>query len=361
MLSRIRGLAYIESLRAHMTRTLRLTPQNFRRVGQRGRSWEMPRSFRAYSADVTTAVVGAAPKYILKSSNSCDPQYLVKYAEKHGQRETLTEFFINQLGASLGLNIAHSGLILSDKELTFASRIFIDEGEALIHGSLIIEDCFRREAAVDIHELERIEPRTEQEFYSIDFVIAVLRSFCGDDFNSILPHFIEMLVFDALIGSMDRHSQNWGLLAKSKGPVSYRLSPIFDTARSLLWSLDEAQIERMAGEAAANEDAKKICDSRLDRYIERAQPCMGPQRHHPRVNKCNHFNFVDNLYGLYPVETASGIEKVTRNVERIAARLLRRFPFRTRFTGKRKRLILKVLAIRADRMRKITEKGGPER
>jgi hypothetical protein len=337
---------------------LRVTPRRFRRVGRRGFTWGLPRKFPGYFADTSTVVLGAAPKFILKTSNLKDPQYIVKYAQKHGQQETLTEFFINQLGAALGLNIAHSGLILSDDELTFVSRIFIDEDEVLRHGSLIIEDCFKKGTTVDANELERIHPRTEQEFYSIDFVTSVLRNFCGKDFASIFPPFIEMLVFDALIGSMDRHSQNWGVLAKSSGPVTYSFSPIFDTARSLLWSLDEKQIERMAGEENDDPTATRAYEARVLKFVDKAQPCMGPLRNHPKVNRCNHFDFVENLLELYPLETASALKKIGYDLENRAARLLRQFPFRTRFTGKRRRLILKILAIRADRLRKILEKGG---
>jgi hypothetical protein len=317
------------------------------------------RRFPDYFADTKTAALGAAPKYILKSNNPCDPQYIVKYAEKHGQRETLTEFFTNQLGMALGLKMAHSGLIRSDNDLTFVSQIFIDEDETLTHGSLIIEDCFKRESSVDVHELDRIQHRTEQEFFSIDFVRGVLRDFCGKDFDAIFPIFIEMLVFDCLVGSMDRHSQNWGVLSKSKGPSTYRFAPIFDTARSLLWSLDENQIELLAGENTVDLQKRKLCEGRLLKHIEKAQPCIGPVRNHPKVNKCNHFDFVGNLMDLYPDETAPAVRKVTSDVELKSARLLRQFPFRMGFTGKRRRIILKILAIRAGRLREILKKGEP--
>src|SRR5665213_2184080 len=251
------------------------SPSKFRRVGRLGFRWDLPRSFSGYFADTKVGVLGAAPKYILRRERSSDPQYIVKYAQKHGKCETFTEFFINRLGASLRLNIAHSGLLLSDGILTFATRIFLGGFDRLWHGSLIIEDCFKREAALDSKELERIHPRTEQEFYSIDFVVNVLKEFCGKDFEAIFPPFIEMLVFDALVGSMDRHSQNWGVIAESIGPVTYRFSPIFDTARALLWSLDEKQIERMDGENEEDPAKRFAYETRLQKYIEHAQPCMG--------------------------------------------------------------------------------------
>jgi hypothetical protein len=334
------------------------SPSKFKRVGRRGFRWDLPRSFKGFFADTRVGVLGAAPKYILRRNRPSDPQYIVKYAQKHGKVETLTEFFVNRLGAALGLNIAHSGLILSDGILTFATRIFLEEYDRLWHGSLIIEDCFKREATVDTKELEKIHPRTEQEFYSIDFVVSVLRTFCGKDFEAIFPPFIEMLVFDALVGSMDRHSQNWGVIAKSSGPVTYRFSPIFDTARALLWSLDEKQIQRMNVEEECDETKRMACEARLKKYIEHAQPCMGPERNHPKVNKCNHFEFIENLVMLYPQLAAAAIAKITDQVEARSIRLMRQFPFRLGFTRRRKRLILKILSIRADTLKRILVKGG---
>jgi hypothetical protein len=164
----------------------------------------------------------------------------------------------------------------------------------------------------------------------------------------VFPRFIQMLVFDALVGSMDRHAQNWGVVGRIAEPAKYRLAPIFDTARALLWSADETMTKKMAGD-----------DRMLAAFIERAKPCLGPVRTHPKVNDCNHFEFVENLMALYPHQTEHAIRTIPDDVEERSARLLRRFPFRMGFSGTRKRLIEKILAIRAQRLRKIlTTKGG---
>jgi hypothetical protein len=324
-----------------------IVPSTFRRIGQKGLTWEIPRSLPTYFADVSKQVLGASTKYVIRSNEPRRPQYLIKYAQKHGKRETLTEFFINQLGLAIGLKMAHSGLLLADGVPTFVTRIFVGEDEVLRHGSLIIEDCFRREKALDTKELDSIERREEQEFYSIDFVIGVLRQFCGDYFEAVLHPFLDMLVFDALIGSMDRHSQNWGVLVPNTEPLTYKFAPVFDTARALLWSLNEDQI----GSLSRDEKA-------FARHIEKARPCMGPVRNHPKVNKCNHFDFVANLLQLYPKLVTLAISKVSNGLGMKSARILRKFPFSKGFTGTRKRLILKILTARADRLNEILGKGG---
>jgi HipA-like C-terminal domain len=317
-------------------------PTNFRRNGRRGLVWELPRSFPGYFADTGKQVLGSAPKYVLRSAAPNTPEYLVKYPQKHGKRETYTEFFLNQLGTALGFRMAHSGLILLDGKSAFLTRIFTGPEESLRHGSLVIEDYYKDEKA-----LERVRRHEEQAFYSIDFVVSLLREYCGIDFDNVFPGFIEMLIFDALIGSMDRHAQNWGIIGRISEPPDYHLAPIFDTARALLWSADENMLLKMSTD-----------DRMLSAYIDRAKPCMGPVRTHPKVNNCNHFDFVENLLELYPHQTRHALAKIPDDIGERSARLLRRFPFRMGFSGFRKRLIVTILATRAERLRQILAKGG---
>lgn len=317
-------------------------PKTFRRSGQHGFTWNIPRTFPGYFADTNKQVIGNATKYVIRTENLTDPQYLIKYAQKHGERETYTEFFLNQFGNMLGLQMAHSGLVVADGRLAFLSGIFTGPEESLRHGSLIIEDYYKDEKA-----LEKIKRQEEQAFYSIDFVASHLRAFCGSDFATVFPKFVEMLVFDALIGSMDRHAQNWGVVGRIVEPTNYRFSPIFDTARALLWSADEEMVSKMLTN-----------DRMLVAFIDRARPCLGPERTHVKVNSCNHFDFVENLMKLYPHQTEHALIKVTDRAAQKSAKLLSRFPFDTVFSGDRKRLITRILNIRAARLEQILVKGG---
>lgn len=318
-------------------------PTRFKRNGRRGCTWELPRGFQGYFADTSKQVLGNAPKYVIRCKDSANPEYLVKYPQKHGRRETYTEFFLNQLGTALGFHMAHSGLIVLDGKHAFLTKIFTDAENSLRHGSLVIEDYYKDEKA-----LEKVRRHEEQGFYSIDFVVSLLKEYCGADYDDVFPKFIEMLVFDALIGSMDRHAQNWGIVGRIAEPPNYRLAPIFDTARALLWSADEVMVQRMS------EDARMLAA-----FIERAKPCLGPVRNHPKVNNCNHFDFVQNLMDLYPHQTEHALLKIPEDLGQRSGKLLSRFPFRMGFSGIRKRLIVRILVTRAGRLKDILAKGGP--
>jgi hypothetical protein len=319
-------------------------PERFVRVAKSGFAWGLPRSLNSYFVDdKIRGLLGNATKWVLRTKNPSDPEFMVKYPQKFGAQETFTELFINQFGKFIGFDMAESGLIRLDGHLAFLTRIFTSPEENLRHGSLIIEDCFKDEKA-----LERVRRKEEQAFYSIDFVVGVVKLFVGaQDFDAILPKFIEMLIFDALIGSMDRHVQNWGVLERVTKPARYRFAPIFDSARALLWSMDETGIAKLSDN-----------DHAFEAHLHRARPCLGPKRHDLTHNSCNHFSFVANLLELYPEPTEGAIQKVPANVAQRCNRLLRRFPFRSAFSNRRKQLIVKIVTRRAQMLSGILAGGG---
>jgi hypothetical protein len=320
-----------------------VAPKQFRRIASRGTDWGLSRTMPGYRVVQDTTIGGKATKWLLQSGSSLDDFYIVKFGNKNGRVEVYTELFNNELGRRLGFNMAHSGIARLDGELYFVTRNF-RKNEALVHGSLMVEDTFSAEK-----ELDRIKPRSEQSFYSINFVEEVIRSYCDSDAEEIFQHILDMLMFDALIGSMDRHAKNWGVLRSEFAPPDprsrlFRLAPVFDSARALLWDLPEAKLLILDND-----------EDELLKYIESSRPCIGPKRDHPKVDSCNHFEFVQSLLELYPHQVSQAYGKLPLDVCRVASKLLRQFPFERAFSSLRKRLILKVLALRADRLRSICE------
>src|SRR5258708_3114465 len=139
--------------------------------------------------------------------------------------EILTKLFNNQLGTALGFEMAHSRLARLDDDLYFITRNFREEQERLVHSSLMVEQVFAAPKAT-----EQISPNQEQAFYTIDAMRDVIYALCGPDSDAVFQRFVDMLIFDALIGCMDRHAQNWGVLQTTTEPGRRRLPPIFDPA-----------------------------------------------------------------------------------------------------------------------------------
>jgi hypothetical protein len=239
-------------------------PKSYRRVACSHATWDLPRTLRRYEIQQDSGIGGKATKWVVRGPGGEDDFYIAKFGNKNGHIEILTELFNNRLGVALGCEMAHSGIARLDGHLYFITRNF-RRSQELIHGSLMIENTFSAKS-----ELDRISPKSEQSFYSIDFIVEVFRQYCGNAAESVLNKFFEMLVFDAFIGSMDRHAKNWGVLRSGfSAPVNagakYRLAPIFDSARALLWDLPEGKL------LLPDNDYGEIV-----RYAETSCPCIGP-------------------------------------------------------------------------------------
>jgi hypothetical protein len=308
-------------------------PSEIVRVAKAGRTWGMRRRFDGYAAvsQDQLSVRGAAPKFIVRSLSDPSDWYIVKAAESWGAVESLTELLNNMLGKRLGFPMAHAGLLRADGELRFASHNFQAEGETLIHGSVLFREVFE-------DDLDGVGKKKwdEQRTYDLVLIRDVLERVCGEHAERLFAKLIEMLVFDALIGSMDRHMQNWGVLATVTEPRTYRFAPIFDSARALLWNCDEAKLNKLANDQRA-----------LEGYITRSHPKIGKASLGRPVN---HFELIQHLIDDYPGPTREALDRVKSNLVRTAARVVREFPFNRAFSAVRKSLITKVLAMRADKL-----------
>lgn len=315
-----------------------MPPTRFRRIADNNRNWGLSRTLSGYEAR-TPSVGGKAPKWVLTSLTDANDFYIAKLGATNGRAETFTELFNNQLGEALGFEMAHSGVARLDEDIYFLTKNFRSPTERLVHGSLMIEEVFGTK-----QETERIHYKSEQAFYSIDFLKGVIDAFCKNDAPAVFGKFIDMLVFDALLGSMDRHAQNWGVLQGTNLPESYRFSPIFDSARALLWSLPEAKL------LAYNKN-----EQLLRKYVDASKPCIGPPRNHPKVNACNHFDVVESLVTLYPHLTTGSLARVSEGTVSVATKLLDSFPYIRYLSAVRRRLMLKVLRVRADKIIEISQ------
>jgi hypothetical protein len=317
-------------------------PTSLKRAGSAAITWGLPRVFSGYTADVDTAIGGKATKWVLRHQSRTNDFYIAKFGNKNGRIEVLTELFNNQLGTALGFAMAHSGLARLDDNLYFVTKNFREDKERLVHGSLMIEEVFAALKAT-----EQIEHRQEQSFYTIDVIRQVIYEFCGANSLAVFQAFVEMLIFDTLIGSMDRHAQNWGVLQTTSTPKRFRFAPIFDSARALFWDIPDGRLTRYDSDATT-----------LRKYIYSSKPCIGPEPTHPKINECNHFDLVMNLMKLYPHQTNEALRKIPSDPGREAGKILRSFPFDDSFWGIRKGLILKALTMRAARLEEICEKRG---
>jgi hypothetical protein len=318
-------------------------PTVFQRIAKRGMDWELPRKFRNYraSSQHEMSMAGAATKCFLSvPGDNASAAYIAKFGHKNGEIETYTELFNNQLGRVLGFDMAHSGVARLDGVLHFLSRSFRGEGETLIHGSLMVEQLGLAKEEEMIH-LKTVHQ--QQGIYDIEFVENVIKAFCGPDFETVFQEFVKMLVFDALIGSMDRHPRNWGVIRPSKQPVHFRFSPIYDSARALLWDFTDSRIAGIVDNEAE-----------LRRYVNKSSPRIGlPGSQH----RCNHFDLVSHIAKNRKQLILNALDKIPSCAVGLSSELLHKWPFSDVFTGARKKAILSIIAMRFSALRSIEKEG----
>jgi hypothetical protein len=89
--------------------------------------------------------------------------------------------------------------------------------------------------------------KDERRFYTIELIGEVLQATgrTPEERLSLCNGFARMVAFDALVGTNDRHPENWGIVEnviETKAPL--RFAPIYDTARGLFWNHTDKQLEQ---------------------------------------------------------------------------------------------------------------------
>lgn len=189
---------------------------------------------------------------------------------------------------------------------------------------------------VDDIELKRMT----QDFFTITFTRDVLTHFFEDSFNDIFKSFMLMLFFDALIGNNDRHMYNWGIIRDVFGQKRARFSPIYDSARGLLWNETESKIiEILNTKNRKHEYIKKYCNN--------SRPKIGIEN----KRSVNHFELIKS-YDSYFKNTQFVQELFTDNrIETVIKNLNNKYI--TLISDERRSLIVDILMYRFEELKKI--------
>lgn len=193
--------------------------------------------------------------------------YIAKEPRREGPPECVTEFLIARLAALVPVRVAETRLVrlpTTDRrdDVRFMSRRFNRADDRLVHGLELVARCMNMEPASVTQELPKGDE--ERYFYSVDTVVDILRSLYSQEpaSSAIVRGFGRMLAFDALVGCMDRHSMNWGVLEHIHGVRPPRFAPLFDSARGLFWQYEDHELEtkvRAIGRAAFVENYAQRC------------------------------------------------------------------------------------------------------
>ena len=156
-------------------------------------------------------------------------------ADQKETTEHVSEHLAHQLGNVLNVSTANVDIGTRDGRIGSMSYLVCKQNEALVEGIDFISGKFPH------YNAETMQDEESGTYYCIDHIF--------NSVPSVVPNriWIEMMLFDFLIGNADRHQSNWALLMElvSKDPVSIqvRQCPLYDNGSSLCCYENESQVE----------------------------------------------------------------------------------------------------------------------
>ena len=145
-----------------------------------------------------------------------------------------------------------------------------------------------------------------KKFCKISTIIKFLNLFGPDEFEK----FLDIIVFDALVGETDRHEENWGL---SKINGKYMLSPLYDSSCNLLREFRDL--------SKAQPYYNKEKD--LEDFARKSKTCIYKENLEGRYK---HFELIEYLYEKYPKIIKEKILNIKRLNRFKLRRIIKRLP-----------------------------------
>lgn len=248
---------------------------------------------KSHSIVVLEGTVGGdAPKDLIRLYNygegrKNNPKTWKKYIAKIGHKwypnESITEHYLTIVGKCFGINIANSKVIIAEDYVRYLSEHFHNEEQTLNHGANILSRFINEENNEWIDELDKNKV-LKKEINIVDVLDAIKKTF-PEEYSEIFNSFLHMLLFDALTGNNDRHYYNWGVISHIKNEHRPYFSPIYDTARGLLWNENDKKVVSLQKEIN-NPNNKKLV-----KYVLQSVPKISV----PDNIKCNHFELIEFL------------------------------------------------------------------
>ncbi len=176
--------------------------------------------------------------------------------------EHVSEHIAYQLGTLLKVKTAQIDLGSYHGRQGCMSYLLNKQNEAIIEGAMFISG---RHPDYDVNEMRETN---SGKYYCLDHIMEVSES------ENIRGKWIQMMLFDYLIGNTDRHQNNWAILIRYAGEKENRFygkaCPLYDNGSSLCCYVNNMMIESYLGKDKKRfeslVDSKSRSMIRLDGY-----------------------------------------------------------------------------------------------
>ncbi|MFD0952067.1 HipA domain-containing protein [Virgibacillus natechei] len=157
----------------------------------------------------------------------------------------MTELIASRIGNILGLQMMKVEMVTRKGRRGCLLKNFVKENRADMNS----------EGGALLANLVEYEELQESSLINNDLIDAGFRMIQHFKYWELIKSdFINMQIFDILIGNQDRHPYNWMLLFFNDGDVKF--SPIYDNGASLGWRFTDEKLMTMVTDPAMNKYTK---------------------------------------------------------------------------------------------------------
>ena len=212
--------------------------------------------------------------------------------------EYVSEHLAHRIGELIGVETALVEIGTYKGRIGCMSYCINKSNEAIIEGATFIT---RKHPDFDLNLMQET---SSGRYYCFDHFLEI------NEDTQLVNRWIQMMLFDYIIGNSDRHQNNWAFLFKyadeRRKDLLYRVCPLYDNGSSLCSYVTESEVKALLGkdqnrfEALVDRQSKSMI--RIDGLNKKRPP---------------HLEVVRYLVGRYPEATYFSdviIKKMTPNV-----------------------------------------------
>ena len=250
--------------------------------------------------------------------------------------EYISEHMAHRIGNLLGVETADVDIGNYKGRKGCMSYLINEPDEAVVEGAVFISGKHPD------YNLENMQEMSTGKYYCLDHLLEV------SDSTRVINRWIQMMIFDYLIGNSDRHQNNWAILVsyadENKNSLKGRVCPLYDNGSSLCSYVNETLADGYLGK-----DIRRF-ESLVDTKSRSMIRIDGFNKKHPK-----HSEVVEKLLSDYMYAAEFGRNVVLKMSDEVIVDLLEGYD--GILSNKKKELIKRYLIRKVELLQQLLKKG----